>query len=114
MILSMIIIMRLILGENGMPEGLHRVIDPSETELEMGFSNLPYRVPNQRFEFSGIRPGARIGWLQSVCNIFHSFSSNSFVDEMAVAAGQDPLEYRLILLWLSIILLDLMWLLFWM
>ena len=101
-----------ILGENGMPEGwLQRtafpaigttfseaVIDPSETELEMGFSNLPYRVSNQRFEFSGIRPGARIGWLRSVCNIFHSFSSNSFVDEMAVAAGQDPLEYRLQLL----------------
>ena len=101
-----------ILGENGLPKGwLQRTafpsiitmssdeaLDPAPWELEMGFSNLPYRVPNQRYEFSGLKPGTRMGWMRSVCNIFHSFSSNSFVDEMAVAAGQDPLEYRLKLL----------------
>ena len=101
-----------ILDETGIPSGwLQRTafpsittmfsdqaLDPAPWELEMGFSNLPYRVPNQRYEYSGLKPGARMGWMRSVCNIFHSFSSNSFVDEMAVAAGQDPLEYRLKLL----------------
>ena len=75
-----------------------QAIEPAAWELEMGFSNLPYRIPNQRYEFAGLKPGVRVGWMRSVCNVFHSFSSNSFVDEMAVAAGQDPLEYRIKLL----------------
>ncbi len=73
-------------------------VAPAGWELEMGFSNLPFRVPNQRFEYAGIEPGVRIGWLRSVCNIFHSFSSNVFIDELAAAAGQDPIAYRLALL----------------
>ncbi len=68
---------------------------PAGWELEMGFSNLPYRVENQRMESTGIRPGVRIGWLRSVCNIFHAFSANVFADEMAAAAGRDPIEHRL-------------------
>ena len=71
---------------------------PADWELEMGFSNLPYRVGSQRYEYTGIRPGVRIGWLRSVCNIFHSFSSNIFIDELAAAAGRDPIDYRLDLL----------------
>ena len=39
---------------------------PAAWELEMGFSNLPYQVDHQRMEFTGIRPGVRIGWLRSV------------------------------------------------
>ena len=50
---------------------------PAPWELEMGFSNLPYQFPNQRMEFTGIRPGVRIGWMRSVTNIFHAFSANS-------------------------------------
>ena len=71
---------------------------PAAWELEMGFSNLPYTVPNRRMEFAGIRPGVRIGWLRSVCNIFHAFSANVFADEMAAAAGQDAIEHRLAML----------------
>ncbi len=68
---------------------------PADWELEMGFSNLPYRVENQRMESTGIRSGVRIGWMRSVCNIFHSFSANVFADEMASAAERDPIEHRL-------------------
>ena len=68
---------------------------PAEWELEMGFSNLPYGVPNQRMESTGLRPGVRVGWLRSVCNIFHAFSANVFADEMAAAVGRDPIEHRL-------------------
>ena len=69
--------------------------DPAAWELDMGFSNLPYTVDNQRMEFAGIRPGVRVGWLRSVCNIFHAFSANVFADEMAAAVGRDPIEHRL-------------------
>ncbi len=68
---------------------------PAPWELEMGFSNLPYSVDNQRMESTGIRPGVRVGWLRSVCNIFHAFSANVFADEMAAAVGRDPIEHRL-------------------
>ena len=71
---------------------------PAEWELEMGFSNLPYQVENQRMESTGVRPGVRVGWLRSVCNIFHAFSANVFADEMAAAAGRDPIEHRLSIL----------------
>ena len=71
---------------------------PAPWELEMGFSNLPYSVENQRMESTGIRPGVRVGWLRSVCNIFHAFSANVFADEMAAAVGRDPIEHRLSLI----------------
>ena len=71
---------------------------PAPFELEQGFSNLPYPVENQRMEFAGIRPGVRIGWLRSVCNVFHAFSANVFADEMAAAVGRDPIAHRLALL----------------
>ena len=71
---------------------------PADWELEMGFSNLPYQIANQRYEYAGVQPGVRMGWLRSVCNIFHSFSANIFIDELAAAAGRDPIDYRLDLL----------------
>jgi isoquinoline 1-oxidoreductase beta subunit len=75
-----------------------QAVNPAPWELEMGFSNLPYRTPHQRFEYQGVRPGVRVGWMRSVCNVFHAFAANSFVDELAHAAGQDPIDYRLALL----------------
>lgn len=72
--------------------------EPSEFELGMGFTNMPFRIPNVRLESSGIRSDLRIGWLRSVCNTFHAYSSNCFVDELAEAAGKDPVELRLELL----------------
>ena len=72
--------------------------DPAGWELEMGFSNTPYRVPNQRFESKGLQPGVRIGWMRSVCNIFHAFATNVFVDELAITAEIDPIDYRLALI----------------
>jgi isoquinoline 1-oxidoreductase subunit beta len=35
----------------------------------------------------------RIGWYRSVYNIPQAFAVCSFADELAVAAGKDPVEY---------------------
>ena len=61
----------------------------------MGWVDVPYDIPNFRTENGAALAHIRIGWLRSVGNIFHSYGVNSFVDELAVAAGRDRVEYLL-------------------
>jgi isoquinoline 1-oxidoreductase beta subunit len=70
--------------------------DPGE--LGLGFSDLPYAIPNHRSENGPAAAHVRIGWLRSVANVYHAFGIQSFSDELAHAAGKDPLEYALQLL----------------
>src|SRR5712672_486803 len=67
-------------------------------ELGLGFSDLPYAIPNHRSENGPATAHVRIGWLRSVANVYHAFAIQSFTDELAHAAGKDPLEYTLALL----------------
>ena len=67
-------------------------------EIGLGWSDLPYAIPNHRAENGAAAAHVRIGWLRSVCNIFHSFAEHSFSGELAHAAGADPREYEIKLL----------------
>jgi isoquinoline 1-oxidoreductase beta subunit len=105
-------LMRARLDADGMPRGwLMRAAYPSidwmwqpgldepmPWEVGMGWTNMPFDVPNVSVEGCKARIPIRIGWLRSVCNVWHAFSINGFIDEMAEAAGLDPVAYRLRLL----------------
>ena len=65
------------------------------SELGMGVINVPFAIPNVRIENPEAAAHTRIGWFRSVSNIPHAFAVQSFVAELAAAAGRDHKEYLL-------------------
>lgn len=97
------------LDEEGLPVALlYRTAAPSITsifqpgvvheapfELGMGAVDMPFDVPNLRVENPEAAAHTRIGWFRAVFNIPHAFALQSFVAELAAAAGRDPKDYLL-------------------
>ena len=69
-------------------------VDPLMTEAIL----VPYDIPNQSVSTVIYDTGLRVGYLRSVSHALNVFANESFIDEMAVAAGKDPYEYRMSLL----------------
>ncbi len=67
-------------------------------ELGMTVINMPFVIPNVRIENPEVPAQTRIGWFRSVSNIPHAFAVQSFVAELAAAAGRDPKDFLLELL----------------
>ncbi|WP_170478889.1 xanthine dehydrogenase family protein molybdopterin-binding subunit [Ruegeria arenilitoris] len=63
--------------------------------LVEGFFNQPYAVPNYRMSGHVADLAVPVGFWRSVGNSHNGFFHETFMDEMAHAAGQDPLEFRL-------------------
>ena len=57
-----------------------------------------YGIPNYSIEYVMSETPVPLGWMRSVYALQAAFALESFVDELAVAAGKDPLRYRLHLL----------------
>ena len=83
--------------ERGLPALAGPVDLPDKTTME-GLYDLPYAVPNQRMAHAATTSGVPIGFWRSVGHSHNAFFSESFIDELAHAAQQDPVQYRLALL----------------
>src|SRR5262245_40307153 len=66
-----------------------------ELETGMALADVPFEVANLRVENGEAAAMTRLGWFRSVSNIPHAFAVQSFVAEMAAAAGKDPKDYLL-------------------
>jgi isoquinoline 1-oxidoreductase beta subunit len=64
-------------------------------ETGMGLINVPFDVPNLRIENPAAVAHTRIGWFRSVSNVPHAFAVQSFVAELAAAAGRDHRDFLL-------------------
>ena len=67
---------------------------PDKTNAE-GATFLPYRVANRRVEHIGVELPIPVGYWRSVGHSFNAFFTECFIDELAAAANQDPIEFRL-------------------
>jgi isoquinoline 1-oxidoreductase beta subunit len=72
-----------------------QVLHESGGELGGGCINVPFAIPNIRIENPEAVGHTRIGWFRSVSNIPHAFAVQSFVGELAAAAGRDAKDYLL-------------------
>ncbi|WP_089727866.1 xanthine dehydrogenase family protein molybdopterin-binding subunit [Candidatus Thiosymbion oneisti] len=63
-----------------------------------GASNLPYRIPNLRVDLHSPKLGIPVLWWRSVGSTHTAFAVECMIDALAVAAGRDPVDYRLGLL----------------
>ena len=59
-----------------------------------GAADLPYDIPNLQVEWKQAPGGVPTLWWRSVGHSHNAFVVESFIDELAHAAGKDPYEYR--------------------
>ena len=68
-----------------------------KTTVEGAF-DLPYMLPNRVVEHVLTHDPIPVGYWRSVGHSYNAFFTESFIDECAVAAGKDPVAFRLALL----------------
>lgn len=66
-------------------------IDPTSVE---GAANLPYAIPAIAVDLHSTSEAVTVQWWRSVGSSHTAFSTETFLDELATAAKQDPVELR--------------------
>jgi isoquinoline 1-oxidoreductase beta subunit len=70
-------------------------IDATSVE---GASTLPYAIANLHVDLHSPQVAVPVLWWRSVGSTHTAYSTETFIDELAVAAGKDPVEFRKALL----------------
>ncbi len=103
--------MRAKLGDDGLPTDFHAQMasqsilqdllpgalleaDFATVTAHDGMSHSPYAIPKQRVDYHRVVLPIHVGWWRSVHGSHNGFFRECFLDELAEAAGQDPIEYR--------------------
>jgi isoquinoline 1-oxidoreductase subunit beta len=87
--------MRAALDPDGRPTAWWQVyIDNLAVEGRNPAHAIPYLVPNQSIRSVAHASHVRVGTWRSVAHSQHGFYTESFIDELAHAAGKDPFAYR--------------------
>jgi isoquinoline 1-oxidoreductase subunit beta len=66
-------------------------IDATSVE---GANNLPYAIPNMLVDLHSPKIGVPVQWWRSVGSTHTAFSTETFIDEIAAAAGADAVAFR--------------------
>ena len=59
-----------------------------------GAKQMPYAIRNVRLEYNAVPSSVPPLWWRSVEHSFNGFAVECFIDELAAAAGKDPVEFR--------------------
>ena len=105
--------MKAALGSDGMPTafdakiavgsilrstGINKVENGIEAQAVEGFANIPYAIPNVRVGCMLKNTHVPVMFWRSVGSSQNAFFVESYIDELAQAAGQDPYKFRRTLL----------------
>ncbi len=83
-------------AENGIGRGAVALLDRllGSFAAREGASSMPYALPAVRVDLAEWNPGVPISIWRSVGHSFTCFAIESFIDELAAAAGEDPAAFR--------------------
>jgi isoquinoline 1-oxidoreductase beta subunit len=82
----------------GSPFEAMMVVNGVDATSVEGVSDTAYAIPNFRAEVHNAKEGTPVLWWRSVGHTHTAQAMEVFVDELAHAAGRDPVQYRLDLL----------------
>lgn len=74
------------------------MLDGVDSTSVEGASDLPYAIPNMAVDLHSPVVPVPVQWWRAVGSTHTAFSTETFIDELALAAGKDPVDYRLGLL----------------
>jgi len=63
-----------------------------------GAANIPYAIPNLKVDLTTMDAGVPVLWWRAVGSTHTAYAVEAFLDELAEAAGKDPVEFRLAML----------------